>query len=206
MAIGLAIPGTASEKPESLILFPSTTEFLLCLFWVELLSQVGREIIQLEQSLFVCLFWAGTGSSWLGALQQDYLLPSHIQGYIFTRPGRVSCLCKASGSRESPSCVCGCSTTDRLQFLPKQCLAHSRIASSRPAGGRGNSEIKKSWQIVQRREDIEENRKCVKLWDLRGCPGRSRGRLSLLIGRAAMRNRVKTSSSHFGNFDLLSLL
>ena len=106
------------------------------------------------------------------------------------------------------SCVCGGSTTDEpaSNFSPNNV---SPTAGLPRAGrrGRGNSEIKKSWQIVQRRrEDIEENRKCVKLWDLRGCPGRSRGRLSLLIGRAAMRNRVKTSSSHFGNFDLLSLL
>ena len=91
--------------------------------------------------------------------------------------------------------------------ISPQTMSRPQQDCLQPAGGgRGNSEIKKSWQIVQRREDIEENRKCVKLWDLRGCPGRSRGRLSLLIGRAAMRNRVKTSSSHFGNFDLLSLL
>ena len=216
MAIGLAIPGTASEKPESLILFPCVLPQLsscfVCFGWSCCHKLVQNLVERLSSWSKVCLFVC----FWPGQVQVGWepwsrIISCHLTSKVtYSRDQGVS-LAFAKlpdfSSREVTSCVCGRSTTDEpaSNFSPNNV---SPTAGLPPAGrrGRGNSEIKKSWQIVQRREDIEENRKCVKLWDLRGCPGRSRGRLSLLIGRAAMRNRVKTSSLHFGNFDLLSLL
>ena len=154
-------PGTASEKPESLIftsLFSFTQKHCDMFFFCDLFSTV------------VCY---GRSQSWFGTLQEDYPVPppplsclvtfchniSHIQGWriftLFLFPSFSLTLCYFLRSHPSQ-------TTD-FQFLPRsqcpQCgLRSPQRDCSRQPVKEGKSEIKKSWQITQRSNAAKKRR------------------------------------------------
>ena len=176
-------PGTASEKPESLIFtspfslsLRNTVKcfFVICFqqFFVMGGVRVGvgpcRRIIQFHHCRLA-----------LSCLVTFCHNVSHIQGWrIFTLSFFPSVLLLAASTKSSQ-------TTDFQFLLRSQCpqcgLRSPQRDCSRQPVKEGKSEIKKSWQIAQRNIAAKKRRgesARVKLWDLRHRLEHSRGRLS----------------------------